>query len=520
MEVKLQLWDPAGAPRIREIRPIFFRGAGAAILVFDLTRQTTMEQLDETLELIKQEMSNNLRVVYLVGNKLDLKNEIEVSDETALEYAKKLSQKLGIRVPYVKTSAKTGSNITELINGIATDYAVELLEGKAVGKSKGFLAKVIFIGVDAVGKTSLRRRITGEGFTTDYIMTIGADFATHSVEVSDTALDKISKEEFPKDRELEVEEAERKKEAPKEAAKPSPRPTAPVPVTEAEPSAAAEEAPAPLVSGLLTAIGSFALEDNIEVLKQFPPEKLQEAIATLPPEEQEALRQQLGDLLKKSPLERKASLIYWERMCLKEEFDLIVSLHEKEFKVEVPIDATVRTTGTMTIPHAGRVRITPICTACNISPAYREVTVREFEKEVKAEFKVLPTITGASDLTIEFHLIDADGSTSLLQKESVEVIIQEKPIEYQLDGLYTFKVSRRVPAMFSIIGGLFGAFSIVLSLLFGIDLQEEALSAIAAISSALAATILILIAVILLWRGVKPLKREIEIIWRGYETPA
>ena len=60
MEVKLQLWDPAGAPRIRELRPIFFRGAGAAILVFDLTRQVTMEQLDEALEITRKDVADAL----------------------------------------------------------------------------------------------------------------------------------------------------------------------------------------------------------------------------------------------------------------------------------------------------------------------------------------------------------------------------------------------------------------------------------------------------------------------------
>ena len=39
--------------------------------------------------------------------------------------------------------------------------------------------------------------------------------------------------------------------------------------------------------------------------------------------------------------ERKASLIYWERMCLEEEFDLIVSLHRPEFKVQAPDGASV-----------------------------------------------------------------------------------------------------------------------------------------------------------------------------------
>ncbi len=209
-------------------------------------------------------------------------------------------------------------------------------------------------------------------------------------------------------------------------------------------------------------------------------------------------------------LERKASLIYWERMCLEKEFDLIVSLHKKEVKVEAPLGATVEEFETVyKIPREGNVRIIPVCGACNISPAYRDIKVKELDKETRAEFKVVPLKVGTYDLAVEFQWVRQDGTVEPLGKEQTKVTIQEKPIELTIDGV-TFKVSNRVPAFASIFGSFFGFTSFVLGRA-GIDLRESLIRSAAAISSGLAAVLMILFAVMLLFKGLKPLMKEISI---------
>jgi len=47
--------------------------------------------------------------------------------------------------------------------------------------NRSFLFKIVLIGNGGVGKTTLRRRWMGEGFTTSYILTVGADFAVKTL---------------------------------------------------------------------------------------------------------------------------------------------------------------------------------------------------------------------------------------------------------------------------------------------------------------------------------------------------
>ncbi len=209
-------------------------------------------------------------------------------------------------------------------------------------------------------------------------------------------------------------------------------------------------------------------------------------------------------------IERKASLIYWERMCLEEEFDLIVSLHRPDFKIKTPEGSSVHESDeTYKLPKTGHVRVIPVCSGCNISPAYRDMKVSELDNETRGEFKVLPLKEGNYDLNVEFQVVNADGSIQSLGTESTEVHIQKKPIDLNI-GALNISVSRKVPAFFSMCGSFFGLTSFVLARL-GINLNEEILAWSATISTGLAGGVMILLALMLLIKGIKPLMREISI---------
>ncbi|MGY5858650.1 MAG: hypothetical protein RTU63_04720 [Candidatus Thorarchaeota archaeon] len=217
-----------------------------------------------------------------------------------------------------------------------------------------------------------------------------------------------------------------------------------------------------------------------------------------------------GGMAPAQTIERKASLIYWERMCLEEEFDLSVSLHKPEFKVQAPDGATVHVSDdSYQLPKTGHVRVVPVCSACNISPAYRDMKVSDFDNETRAEFKVLPLKEGKFDLNVEFQVVTADGQIQKLGAESVEVDIRKKPIDLNL-GALNISVSRRVPAFFSMCGSFFGLSTFVLARL-GISWTEEVYAWSLTLGTGIAGAVMILLVLMLLFKGVRPLMNEISI---------
>ena len=104
--VKVQIWDTAGQESFRSITKSYYRGSICALLVYDITRRSTFENLSRWLEDLR-EVAYNKMVVLLVGNKADLAGSREVSTEEGTEFAKKHN------LIFYETSAKTGLNIEQ-----------------------------------------------------------------------------------------------------------------------------------------------------------------------------------------------------------------------------------------------------------------------------------------------------------------------------------------------------------------------------------------------------------------------
>jgi len=112
--VALSIWDLAGQDRFRFIRHTFFKGAKAALMVFDLTRNSTLTDLEKwNSELVKNCGKNTLTI--LVGNKNDLEDKIAVSDDECKSLKKKINS-----LDFIKTSALTGEHVQEAFVKLAT----------------------------------------------------------------------------------------------------------------------------------------------------------------------------------------------------------------------------------------------------------------------------------------------------------------------------------------------------------------------------------------------------------------
>ncbi len=110
--VRLQLWDLAGQKHFHFVRPGFYRGAFAAIYVFDLTRRKTFENIGNWVDEASAYLEPNTPH-WLVGNKVDLTDERVVSKSQGRECAKELGS-----VNYYETSAKTAENLDDMFGEV------------------------------------------------------------------------------------------------------------------------------------------------------------------------------------------------------------------------------------------------------------------------------------------------------------------------------------------------------------------------------------------------------------------
>jgi len=110
--IKFQIWDTAGQERFHSLAPMYYRGAQAAIVVFDITNRNSFEKAQEWVKELQQQGDANV-VVAFVGNKCDMANQRKVTQEQAQAYADETG------LFYLETSAKTATNVSDLFMRIA-----------------------------------------------------------------------------------------------------------------------------------------------------------------------------------------------------------------------------------------------------------------------------------------------------------------------------------------------------------------------------------------------------------------
>lgn len=84
--IKAQIWDTAGQERYRAITSAYYRGAVGALLVYDISKHQTYENVTRWLKELRDHADANI-VIMLVGNKSDLRHLRAVPTEEAKSFA-------------------------------------------------------------------------------------------------------------------------------------------------------------------------------------------------------------------------------------------------------------------------------------------------------------------------------------------------------------------------------------------------------------------------------------------------
>lgn len=110
--VKFEIWDTAGQERYHSLAPMYYRGAQAAIVVYDVTNTDTFARAKTWVKELQRQANPNI-VIALAGNKADLASQRLVMQEDAMAYAEDNG------LLFMETSAKTAKNVNEIFLAIA-----------------------------------------------------------------------------------------------------------------------------------------------------------------------------------------------------------------------------------------------------------------------------------------------------------------------------------------------------------------------------------------------------------------
>ncbi|KAL7146894.1 hypothetical protein ABFS83_06G073100 [Erythranthe nasuta] len=122
--VKAQIWDTAGQERYRAITSAYYRGAVGALVVYDITKRQTFENVQRWLRELRDHADSNI-VIMLAGNKTDLNHLRMVAERDAQLFAEKEG------LSFLETSALEALNVEKAFQTILLDI-YQIISRKAL----------------------------------------------------------------------------------------------------------------------------------------------------------------------------------------------------------------------------------------------------------------------------------------------------------------------------------------------------------------------------------------------------
>ncbi|MEE6521645.1 hypothetical protein FKM82_019909 [Ascaphus truei] len=110
--LQFEIWDTAGQERYHSVCHLYYRGANAALLVYDISRKETFLRAQLWLQELEKCFPHGELVIALIGNKSDLQEERQVSREDGQSFADTK------QLFFMETSARTGAGVQEAFEAV------------------------------------------------------------------------------------------------------------------------------------------------------------------------------------------------------------------------------------------------------------------------------------------------------------------------------------------------------------------------------------------------------------------
>ncbi|XP_074514542.1 ras-related protein Rab-17-like [Sebastes fasciatus] len=111
--LRFEIWDTAGQEKYHSVTPLYYRGAHAALLVYDISKRETFIRTQVWLKELEKQYIPGSTVIWLVGNKGDLAQDRQVS----VQEGRSLANDRGLL--FTETSALSGDQVSKLLLAVA-----------------------------------------------------------------------------------------------------------------------------------------------------------------------------------------------------------------------------------------------------------------------------------------------------------------------------------------------------------------------------------------------------------------
>ena len=112
-EIDLILWDTIGQITFRSLSAIFLKNSDFVVIGFEVTYYPSFQEVRDWYDIVKKNC--NAKIIYLIGNKIDLFESRKINEEEARNLAKELNLR------YFEISCATGKGIDEFMDDLKNE---------------------------------------------------------------------------------------------------------------------------------------------------------------------------------------------------------------------------------------------------------------------------------------------------------------------------------------------------------------------------------------------------------------